>query len=67
MLGKVGGCRKEKSHPRGRNLHRDSASLVPGSNSDLLVEISLSYMGTHSGLLYSLLISTVLGYQISSA
>ena len=25
-------CRIEKSYPRGRNLTRDSASLIPGSN-----------------------------------
>ena len=32
---------------------RDSASLVPGRNSDPLGEIFLSYMDTHDGLLYS--------------
>ena len=31
---------------------RDSASLVPGRNSDPEGEISLSYMDTHDGLLY---------------
>ena len=44
-------CRIEISHPRGQNLTRDFASLVPGSNSDPSGEISLSYMGTHGGLL----------------
>ena len=32
---------------------RDSASLVPGRNSDPEDEISLSYMDAHDGLLYS--------------
>ena len=31
---------------------RDSASLVPGRNSDPSGEISLSYMDTHDGLLH---------------
>ena len=47
-------CRIEISHPRGGNLTRDSASLVPGLNSDPSGEISLSYMGTHGRLLYPL-------------
>ena len=46
-------CRIEKSHPPGRNITRDSASLIPGSKSDPSGEISLTYMGTHDGLLYS--------------
>ena len=32
---------------------RDSASLVPGRNSDSSGEISRTYMVTHDGLLYS--------------
>ena len=50
-------CRIEKSHPRGRNLTRDSASLVPGWTSDPSGEISLSYMDAHGGLLYSILLN----------
>ena len=47
-------CRIEKSHPRGWNLTRDSASLVPGYNSNPYGKISLSYMDTHGGLLQSI-------------
>ena len=43
--------RIKKSHPLGRNLTRDSASLVPGETSDPSGEISLSYMDAHGGLL----------------
>ena len=35
-------------------LTRDSAILVPGRNSDPSGEVSLSYMDTHDGLLYSI-------------
>ena len=35
------------------NSTRESASLVPGRNSNPSGEISLSYMDTHDGLLYS--------------
>ena len=39
--------------PMGRNLTRDSAIFIPDKHSDPSSDMSLSYMDTHDGLLYS--------------